>query len=87
MIETLLDKTHKLKLYLVCRGITAAEFARSIGYTPQMITGYLRGTKKLSRRGAVLIQDATMGFVSKEYILMNNPICDDSKKILEVNAE
>ena len=88
-MDTLLDSTHKLKLYLTCNGLSAAAFARSIGYTPQMVSGYLNGSRKMSRRCASIIENATNGFVSKDYILKYNPEYDASqrKKKLELNPE
>lgn len=73
MFQTLLDKTNKLKLYLCCSEITGKDFAKAIGYTPQMICGYLAGKRKLSHRAAKLIEIQTEGMVKAEDILSFNP--------------
>lgn len=81
MDQTLIDRTNKLKLYLCCKNLSAAEFARSIGYTPQIITKYMSGRKKLTKKAARVIEAATKGAVTMEELLRFNPI--DEKYMLE----
>lgn len=85
MDQTLIDKTNKLKLYLCCMGLNAKEFALSIDFTPTMISGYLLGKRRLSKKSARLIELATGGAITKEEILNDNPPEDawTAKKKLE----
>jgi DNA-binding transcriptional regulator YdaS (Cro superfamily) len=72
-MQTLLDKTNKLKLYLCCIGMTGTEFAKTIDYTPQLITGYMAGRKRLGRKAAKLIEMGTQGNVTMQDVLKFNP--------------
>jgi len=73
MKQELLDNTNPLRLYLCCKGISAATFARAIGYSPQIIRAYVSGRQRIGSRGAKLIELLTNRDVTQEEILRFNP--------------
>lgn len=82
---TLLENTNKLKLYLCCSDLTAKGFAESIDCSAALISGYISGKKRLSKKCARLVEMGTKGFVTREDVLRDNPplISIKSKKIVE----
>ena len=58
-----------LKVYLVIRKISIAEFARSLDYTVAHISRVIHGVTKASKRLAKTIEIATNGEINREYIL------------------
>jgi len=78
-------KINPLKLWLIKKNITAADLARSIGYTPTSLRNYITGTATISNKGAKLIEMATEGEIKQEVVLRNNPLINDKQRRLAKN--
>lgn len=62
-----------LRDYLHKERITAKSFAETINYTPDHIRNYIRGSTKLGKKAAILIEKATNGKVTAKEIMKGNP--------------
>ena len=83
MDQKLIEKTNKLKLYLCCMNLSATEFAKTLDLSAAMISGYLAGTRRVSKRVARLIEYGTEGIVTKDDVLKYNP----EKKLKEKDRD
>jgi len=65
--------------------MSGTEFAKLIDYTPQLITGYMAGKRRLGRKAAKLIEIGTHGIVTTADVLRFNPAME--KNMIEYKPQ
>lgn len=75
-----------LKRFLFVADLSAAEFAKRIGYADVTIRNYLLGNTRISKRTAKAISDYTHGELTVDELLSYNPPIEKTR-IIKNNLE